>query len=135
MSFRPDTTTIKQDMPPPGGFPKIDLFERARTRGPSGPMIWAIATASIAYGFVMIGESNKQFNREKFLEHKNRLAMVPFLQAETDLDWLARREKWLAREAEIMKGVDGWEVGKSMYYTSGHWVPDPPFRLQKWYKK
>ena len=23
MSFRPDTTTFKQEMPPPGGFPKV----------------------------------------------------------------------------------------------------------------
>mmetsp|Transcript_13968 Transcript_13968/g.38619 ORF Transcript_13968/g.38619 Transcript_13968/m.38619 type:complete len:135 (+) Transcript_13968:62-466(+) len=134
MSFRPDTTTIKQEMPPPGGFPKIDVFEKMRSRGPSGAVIWAVTLTAMSYGFYMIGESNKKWRLEDYRAKEARMGMVPFLQAESDLDWLYRRNKALEREARIMKDVPGWEVGASVYHTSHRWVPDTPLRLQKLYK-
>mmetsp|Transcript_27570 Transcript_27570/g.57702 ORF Transcript_27570/g.57702 Transcript_27570/m.57702 type:complete len:135 (-) Transcript_27570:196-600(-) len=134
MSFRPDTNKFKQEMPPPGGFPKVDVMEKMRSRGPSGAMIWGVSVAMITYGYYLIGEHNKKYRLEKFREQEARLAMIPFLQAESDLDWLYRRDKLLEREAKIMEGVEGWEVGGSVYYSKTRWVADPPFRLQKMYK-
>ena len=106
-----------------------------RSRGPSGAVMWGVCAAAMTYGFIMIGQTNRQNNAERSIERRNQMAMVPFLQAESDLDWLAKRDKVLAREAKIMEGVEGWEVGQSTYLTKDRWVPEPPFRLQKWYKK
>lgn len=40
---------------------------------------------------------------------------MPLLTAEADRDLYRRTEAAKAREAEIMKDVDGWKVGESVY--------------------
>jgi len=55
-------------------------------------------------------------------ERKMRYAMVPMLQAEADLMYAAKEAAIKEKEAEIMKNVDGWIVGKSPYYQK-IWMP------------
>jgi NADH dehydrogenase (ubiquinone) 1 alpha subcomplex subunit 13 len=45
----------------------------------------------------------------------SRIHLVPLLTAEADRDLYRRTEAAKAREAEIMKDVDGWKVGESVY--------------------
>ena len=71
----------------------------------------------IFYGFYKVGQTNKQTNQQKYLERKARYAVAPVLQAEADREYLERELKNLKKEAEIMKNVDGWEVGKSQFYS------------------
>ncbi|KAL7556786.1 hypothetical protein ACA910_005227 [Epithemia clementina (nom. ined.)] len=134
MSFRPDFKNIKQDMPPPGGYPKIDFFEKARARGPSGATLWTAAIIATIYGYYMIGVANDTQSKENFLEREARITMVPFLQAEADLAYIAQKNKQLAREAEIMKDVPGWKVGESVYRTK-RWVPDQYDPFNSFHKK
>lgn len=71
----------------------------------------------------MISVGNDHRGKEAFLEREARITMMPFLQAESDLSYLAVRNRNLAKEAEIMKDVPGWKVGESVYLTK-RWVPE-----------
>lgn len=44
------------------------------------------------------------------------------MQAEADREYAQRERAILAKEAEIMKNVPGWEVGKNPY-NNGKWMP------------
>uniref|UniRef100_A0A7S3LFL8 NADH dehydrogenase [ubiquinone] 1 alpha subcomplex subunit 13 n=1 Tax=Amphora coffeiformis TaxID=265554 RepID=A0A7S3LFL8_9STRA len=105
MSFRPDMKNIVQDMPPPGGFPKINWNAQLRSRGPSGFALWAGATALILYGFTRVGATNKESSAEKLLERQARYAMAPILQEEEDRKYLAAQKEVLKKEAEILQGA------------------------------
>eukprot|EP00638_Chattonella_subsalsa_P001612 CAMPEP_0117756516 /NCGR_PEP_ID=MMETSP0947-20121206/14129_1 /TAXON_ID=44440 /ORGANISM="Chattonella subsalsa, Strain CCMP2191" /LENGTH=107 /DNA_ID=CAMNT_0005576127 /DNA_START=79 /DNA_END=399 /DNA_ORIENTATION=- len=97
-----------QDIAPPGGYPKIDVRTANRARGPSGLMIFAGATAVIAYGFYKVGQGNIERRENKWEKRDARMAIIPFLQAEEDVAFLKRQAQWNKREAEIMKNVPGW---------------------------
>jgi len=45
-----------QDMPPPGGYPEINIKRRTPARGPSGLQIWLGFTAVVGYGFYQLGQ-------------------------------------------------------------------------------
>jgi NADH dehydrogenase (ubiquinone) 1 alpha subcomplex subunit 13 len=49
----------------------------------------------------------RELNRE---EMYSRIYMLPFLQAEEDRDLYRREMAQVAREREIMKDVEGWNV-------------------------
>jgi NADH dehydrogenase (ubiquinone) 1 alpha subcomplex subunit 13 len=53
----------------------------------------------------------RELKREKVW---SRLHLVPILLAEGDRDVYRRAHAALAREKEIMKDVDGWEVRRSL---------------------
>ena len=65
---------------------------------------------------------NKERNEQKYLERKARYAVAPILQAEADREYLERELINLKKEAEIMKNVEGWKVGRSPYF-SGVFMP------------
>ena len=113
-----------QDMPPPGGYPKID-YGFARTglpkRGPPGWMIWGGFIAFTTYGFIQLAIGNRRNNRSKIEKREGRMALVPLLQAEEDVRFLRARLDSLEKEAAVMKGVKGWKVGESPYKTT--WLP------------
>ena len=46
-----------------------------------------------------------------------RLAILPFLSAENDVQSDFLHERIKLNEAELMKDVGGWEVGASVYKT------------------
>ncbi|KAK7676893.1 hypothetical protein QCA50_020149 [Cerrena zonata] len=107
----------RQDMPPSGGFEAIKYKRNLPVRGPSGVMILTAVTAVCAYGFYRVGAGNlekRELQREKVW---SRIHLVPLLLAEGDRDAYRRQQAALAREKEIMKGVEGWEVGKSVYHN------------------
>ncbi|GKY95135.1 hypothetical protein MPSEU_000477400 [Mayamaea pseudoterrestris] len=130
MSFRPDNRPPVQDMPPRGGFPSINLNLRKGNRGPSGAVIWGVATTAIAFGFYRVCQYNKQMNGEKLEERRARYAMAPILQAEEDRWYVERENGILKHEAEIMKDVRGWTVGESTYH-SDRWVNRQVAQLNK----
>eukprot|EP00542_Grammatophora_oceanica_P016001 CAMPEP_0194040014 /NCGR_PEP_ID=MMETSP0009_2-20130614/12077_1 /TAXON_ID=210454 /ORGANISM="Grammatophora oceanica, Strain CCMP 410" /LENGTH=108 /DNA_ID=CAMNT_0038683021 /DNA_START=79 /DNA_END=402 /DNA_ORIENTATION=- len=108
MSVRPSNLPPVQDMPPPGGYPKVDLVRAVPSRGPKGWQIWAGAALMIAWGFNRVGKTNREAAVQKLEERKFRYAVVPFLQAEADQEYMEREEANLKEEAEIMKDVPGW---------------------------
>eukprot|EP00559_Dactyliosolen_fragilissimus_P009310 CAMPEP_0184855554 /NCGR_PEP_ID=MMETSP0580-20130426/764_1 /TAXON_ID=1118495 /ORGANISM="Dactyliosolen fragilissimus" /LENGTH=134 /DNA_ID=CAMNT_0027350095 /DNA_START=56 /DNA_END=460 /DNA_ORIENTATION=+ len=116
MSIRPSGLPPIQDVAPEGGFKKIDTIRSSfPRRGPKGWQLWAGSATLIAYGFYQIGQTNIENNKEKMHERKARYGILPILQAEADREYLEREYVNLKKEAEIMKGVNGWEVGASPY--------------------
>lgn len=89
-----------------------------QTRGPKGWQLWAGSCVLIGYGFYQIGQTNIENREQKVHERRLRYAMAPILQAEADREYLERELINLKKEAEIMKDVDGWTVGRSPYWTA-----------------
>lgn len=43
-----------QDGPPPGGFPSVRYGRRLPTTGPTGPTLFLVSGAVMAYGFYLV---------------------------------------------------------------------------------
>mmetsp|Transcript_39663 Transcript_39663/g.126749 ORF Transcript_39663/g.126749 Transcript_39663/m.126749 type:complete len:122 (-) Transcript_39663:868-1233(-) len=108
-------------MPPPGGFPGIRYARRMGNTGPNGITIFAVGAAVMAYGFYKVGQTNIERRKVKQEKYQARLNIIPVLQAEEDARYVAEKAIRDAQEAEIMKDVPGWEVGKNVY--SSRWMP------------
>jgi len=50
-----------------------------------------------------------------------RYVVVPLLQAEADRKYIRFKERWLRREAELMKNDPDWVLGETFYKT--RWYP------------
>lgn len=64
----------------------------------------------------------RKLNRE--LKRENlwaRINLVPLLTAEADRDIYRRTEAAKAREEEIMKNVEGWKAGESVYNNTKYY--------------
>ena len=59
---RPAAQSVKdmpvvQDGPPPGGFPSVRYARRLPSTGPTGPTLFLVSGAIMAYGFYLVGLS------------------------------------------------------------------------------
>mmetsp|Transcript_3072 Transcript_3072/g.2966 ORF Transcript_3072/g.2966 Transcript_3072/m.2966 type:complete len:134 (-) Transcript_3072:91-492(-) len=122
MSIQPNSLPPIQDMPPIGGYKKFNLARYFPARGPKGWQLWAGSTLMIMYGFYQVGQGNIEKNQQKMQERKVRYALAPILQAEADREYLERELVILKKEADVMKHVPGWTVGKNPY-QSGKFMP------------
>ncbi|GJJ07245.1 hypothetical protein Clacol_001445 [Clathrus columnatus] len=71
--------------------------------------------ALCTFGLYRVGLGNlekKELAREKTW---SRIHLIPLLLAEGDRDTYRRQQAAISREREIMKDVQGWEPGKSVY--------------------
>ncbi|THG93600.1 hypothetical protein EW145_g8335, partial [Phellinidium pouzarii] len=100
-----------------GGFESIKYQRNLPIRGPSGAVVLAGVIGVCAYGIYRLGQGNvekRELEREKVW---GRIHLVPAMVAEGDRDTYRRRAAAVGREAEIMKTVEGWEAGKSVYHA------------------
>eukprot|EP00743_Colponemidia_sp_Colp-15_P000749 GILK01000828.1.p1 GENE.GILK01000828.1~~GILK01000828.1.p1 ORF type:complete len:122 (-),score=18.46 GILK01000828.1:285-608(-) len=71
----------KQDMPPPGGFPKFELKPPVRTRGLFGKYTGLAmllgSTLFMAQGWYRLGQSNIRRRKEVDIEVEERWKMIP----------------------------------------------------------
>ena len=111
----PPITLPRQDMPPKGGYPTIDWKRGARPRGPSGAAIWGGIIGLTVFGFYNISKTNAERRMCHKEQREARMAIMPFLMAEADTMRHIEQKKLLAHEREIMKNVEGWKVGESVY--------------------
>eukprot|EP01041_Mallomonas_annulata_P001922 gene1922-3733_t len=86
-----------QDVPPPGGYPQINMKRGGGHRGPPGWLIWLGVCTFSVYGMY---------------------------KAESDRKLMAQINESLRQEREAMKNVEGWKVGESVY--SKRWMPPTP---------
>lgn len=85
--------------------------------GPSSLVTMGGAVVLFCFGMYKIIEANK-LRREWRREQRDvRLALVPFLQAEADVQREFLKCKLHEKEAELMKDVPDWEVGATVYKT------------------
>ncbi|CAO3622294.1 unnamed protein product [Cunninghamella blakesleeana] len=106
-----------------GGYPEVKYRRYLPKKGPSGLAIVAGITAICTYGFYKVGQGNlerKELARENLW---SRIHLVPLLTAEADCDLYRRTEAAKARESKIMKDVEGWKVGESVYNNTKYYVP------------
>ncbi|GMI57594.1 hypothetical protein ScalyP_jg4829 [Parmales sp. scaly parma] len=104
-----------QDMPPPGGYPDIQIKRRTPARGPSGAQIWLGFAAFVSYGFYTLGQSNIKRNAERMEQREARSHLAPMLQAEHDWHFIKAKQKELMNEAVVMRGNKAWKVGENVY--------------------
>jgi len=105
--------TIKQDLPPPGGYRPINVARNpAKTYFRGAPMIAgfvALNTATMYYYFKFC------YPKVHHLEVEKRgayLATQPLLLAERDRAFLKQIKLNVEEEAKLMANVPDWEVGK-----------------------
>eukprot|EP00294_Goniomonas_avonlea_P017606 CAMPEP_0114541382 /NCGR_PEP_ID=MMETSP0114-20121206/1276_1 /TAXON_ID=31324 /ORGANISM="Goniomonas sp, Strain m" /LENGTH=137 /DNA_ID=CAMNT_0001725617 /DNA_START=3 /DNA_END=416 /DNA_ORIENTATION=+ len=106
-----------QDMPPKEGYPPIRTGRHLPRRGPHPLVAGAIITSFMTYGMYLVIQANKERRALANEKRMARRAIVPYLQAEEDARMVVETERLHKIEAEIMKNVPGWEVGKSVYHN------------------
>jgi NADH dehydrogenase (ubiquinone) 1 alpha subcomplex subunit 13 len=113
---------VVQDGPPPGGFPSVRYARRLPSTGPTGPTLFLVSGAIMAYGFYLVGQTNIERRAHRAEKFAARKTLVPVLQAEEDRRWVEHKRRWDAQEAEVMKNVKDWKVGESVY-SDNRWMP------------
>eukprot|EP00959_Pyramimonas_sp_CCMP1952_P024854 521722-Pyramimonas_sp.AAC.1 len=79
---------VKQDMPPPGGFPAIRFGRRIANTGPSGTVVFGISALVIGFGFYKVGQTNLESRALKAELKAARETLLPLLQAEEDMKYV-----------------------------------------------
>ncbi|KAG2232455.1 GRIM-19 [Thamnidium elegans] len=115
-----------QDLPPAEGFPEVKYRRYLPKRGPSGLVILAGITALSTFGFYRVSQGNLERRELKRENIWARINLIPLLTAEADRDTYRRAEAAKAREQEIMKDVEGWKAGESVYNNTKYYT-EPKF--------
>ncbi|CAK4077297.1 unnamed protein product [Aphanomyces euteiches] len=120
----PDFGRPVQDMPPKGGFRPL-RFARGvpEVRGPPGWAMFATCFVVSSFGFYIVGQTNQETRALRREVRERRIAMLPFLQAEEDIEFLQNEAHYLEQEKERMKNVPGWKVGDSPYHSKKWQIP------------
>mmetsp|Transcript_1643 Transcript_1643/g.3318 ORF Transcript_1643/g.3318 Transcript_1643/m.3318 type:complete len:146 (-) Transcript_1643:217-654(-) len=113
---------VKQDMPPPGGFPAIRFGRRIANTGPSGAFVFGVGALVIGFGFYKVGQTNLETRALKAEVKAARQTLLPLLQAEEDRRYVEHKKDLDKAEGAIMKGVKNWKVGENVY-NNGKWYP------------
>eukprot|EP00699_Malawimonas_sp_californiana_P000947 EC714624.1.p1 GENE.EC714624.1~~EC714624.1.p1 ORF type:complete len:128 (+),score=8.23 EC714624.1:13-396(+) len=110
-----DIHAVRQEAPPAGGYSKVEWQRNFGRKTPGGAVLLLGVAAVMAFGFYRAGEGNVIRREEKEEKRRARANIIPFLQAEEDRRYLAGHAVAMKAEAELMKNVEGWEVGKNVY--------------------
>jgi NADH dehydrogenase (ubiquinone) 1 alpha subcomplex subunit 13 len=73
------------------------------------------------FGFYKISVTNTEKRMCRKEQREGRMAIMPFLTAESDVAKQAEYNKALAYEANLMKNVPGWKVGESVMSKGAKW--------------
>jgi hypothetical protein len=112
-------------------FPEITRHTRVIPRGISGVSMFMIAAVVVVYGHWKVAQGYKKRMDIKHQRNMERITLIPFLQAESDRDYLRSRRELLELEEKYCKDIPGWVVGEGVYNT--RWMP--PFSQPggKWF--
>lgn len=103
--------TLVQDMPPAGGYQPLHWQKTIRPKAASG-VAWFGGFTVWSITWYLLYKHYKKFQiRDEFEMKETRIALEPFLLAETDRNIL--KTLWINREEEreLMKDERGWVVG------------------------
>ena len=107
-----------QDGPPAGGFPAINTRRSLPGGGMSSIAMAGASVLTLTFGMYTVMSANAQRREFAREETDMKMAVLPFLAAESDCKLAFIKGKQLANEAELMKDVPDWEVGASAYKTT-----------------
>ncbi|KAA8491730.1 NADH dehydrogenase ubiquinone 1 alpha subcomplex subunit 13-A [Porphyridium purpureum] len=125
---RPPPREVRQDMPPKGGYAPIDV-RRNVPKSVSPMMAWLLlggGAAVVFGGLINVAHTNQWRRKLKKERMAIRENITPFLQSESDVEFVVQSEEFLRKEAEIMKNRPKWQVGKNVYYTKDFVSPTNP---------
>lgn len=105
-----------QDLPPSGGFSKIQYDKVPHKTFFNGYRIALLTAVSYSLGTWGYLRACERIRRTRLETQSARNAIQPFLLAERDRQLLTQMRKNRDAEAELMKDVPGWEVG-TLYGT------------------
>eukprot|EP00055_Hartaetosiga_balthica_P000212 m.135986 g.135986 ORF g.135986 m.135986 type:complete len:124 (+) comp10343_c0_seq1:42-413(+) len=111
-----------QDRPPKGGYGNIPYQRNIPKRGPPGYALFAGGAAIFVLGMYQINRGRAQRSRIEQEKINNRLALKPFLEAESDRKYIVDTAKELEAEAIIMRDNKAWKVGERVF-NSSRFVP------------
>ena len=106
-----------QDGPPKGGYPAVNVKRNLPGGGMSTLAMATGCVLTFTYGMYQVVMANRARREHAREENDVRLALVPFLQAETDVKLAFLQAKQLENEKELMKDVPNWEAGANVYKT------------------
>merc|ERR1712126_82693 len=111
------------EQPPKGGYAPFE-YKRVPIRKFMSPgRLWASLIIVSSYGYYMYYHRKRLSKAIKVEERSTDIALQPMLQAERDRTFLKTMIKNREFEAELMKDVEGWEVGtyfgRPVYKTLG----------------
>ncbi|KAJ1910788.1 hypothetical protein IWQ60_001176 [Tieghemiomyces parasiticus] len=124
-----------QDVGVAGKYPSFRYQRYITSRGPSGTALFLGLFGIMGFGMYHHMKSRKEWREIQRERIWTRLHLIPMLQAEQDRDTYRREEALRAREAEIMKDVPDWEVGRTAYHTKRYVRPTVPLYLPEEHKK
>jgi len=102
---------VKQDMPPKGGYGPITWEKTIMKPRWGGYTSFALFTGITVAGWAMY-HIQKKWKMAVHLEMNDaRIALEPFMLAERHRMYLKHLRKNRDEERELMKDVEGWEVG------------------------
>ncbi|XP_065224479.1 NADH dehydrogenase [ubiquinone] 1 alpha subcomplex subunit 13 [Planococcus citri] len=105
-------TSYKQDMPPEGGYRPLSFERTFPKRFFTGWRVLGLhSLGTLIFYFTYKYDCTMHAKNE--IEHRSGfIALTPMLEAEADREYLRQLRKNREDEAELMKNVPGWEVGK-----------------------
>merc|ERR1712055_486102 len=106
-----DKRPYKQDLPPKGGYAPFEYQRVPIKRFMSSPRLWGALLSFNGFGWWMLYHTKRTSKALKTEERSTDLALQPMLQAERDRAFLKRVIQNRDWEADIMRNVEGWQVG------------------------
>jgi NADH dehydrogenase (ubiquinone) 1 alpha subcomplex subunit 13 len=121
--------SFKQDLPPKGGYAPINYKRIPARRVLNAPLIYGGLIASMAIGQYSYRKGWTKWTAERVELRSAELALEPLMLAERDREFLKQCRRNRDYETELMKDVEGWEVGTwyghKIYKTTGEKWIDP----------
>ncbi|KAH8877650.1 NADH dehydrogenase [ubiquinone] 1 alpha subcomplex subunit 13 [Schistosoma japonicum] len=110
----------KQEMPPPGGFPPVDVSRKMPKLYLHGLITLGALYASSFIGFKLAKRVKSKRIKIQRENQECRIALTPFILAEQQRLYLKQLRRNRDYEDNLMKDVAGWETGKWFDYPVYH---------------
>ncbi|CDR40617.1 CYFA0S05e02476g1_1 [Cyberlindnera fabianii] len=113
--MRSTAARMAQEMPPLEGYSPVQWKRNLPARGFAPKTYFVLFSALLGYGWYRAIAGNRERRELARERHWARIHLMPLLIAEEDRTAVRRVYSELEREKEVMKDVEGWEAGKSVY--------------------
>lgn len=105
------SSSFRQDMPPEGGYGKIDVARKGARRFISNRAFLGAFIAISAWGMYDVKKCFKQAAMVRREKDEVFISLEPFLLAENDRAYLKQLHSNREEEEKLMKNVPGWKTG------------------------